>query len=91
MMYDILAGILLGVIITLIALYTYWTWRESKTIVLDDPTDDEDYLALHHKLRCPGCDSYDYRVVEIDDLPWLKDEDKYCICNRCGRQFGNEK
>jgi len=90
-MNDILVGLLLGIIITLILLYIMGELRRRKNIVLDDPTDDEDYLDIVKKLKCPECGSDDYRFAEVTDLPWIKGEDRYCICNRCGRQFGDGK
>lgn len=81
-----------GMVFVLVVLFAYWEYvRRKNELVLDDPTDDEDYLEIKRKLKCPDCHSYDYRTVEVDDLPWLKDEDTYCICNVCGRQFGDGK
>lgn len=91
MMYELVVGILLGVIITMLSLYVYWMWHGGNEIVLDDPTDDEDFLEIVNKLKCPECGSDDYKFAEVTDLPWIKGEDRYCICNRCGRQFGDGK
>ena len=90
-MYELVAGLLLGIILTMISLYLYQMWHGGNEIVLDDPTDDEDFLEIVNKLKCPECGSDDYKFAEVTDLPWIEGEDRYCICNRCGRQFGDGK
>jgi len=88
---DVLVGLLLGVIITLVLLYALEEFRRGKKVVLDDPTDDAEYLEIVKKLRCPECGSDDYEFSEVTTLPWIVGEDRYCVCNRCGRQFGDGK
>ena len=88
---DVLIGMLLGIIITLVLRAILGEIGQRKSIVLDDPTDDKDSLVIVKTLRCPDCDSTDYRFAEVTDLPWIPGEDRYCICNKCGRQFGDGK
>lgn len=88
---DVLIGLLLGILLVFIYNAILGEVTRRKSIVLDDPTDDKDYLDLVKKLRCPECGSSDYRFAEVTDLPWIAGEDRYCICNRCGRQFGDGK
>ena len=88
---DVLVGLLLGVIFTIILLYTLEELRRRKSIVLDDPTDNPDYLEIVKKLHCPECGSTDFHYAEVTSLPWVAGEDRYCICNKCGRQFGDGK
>lgn len=90
-MLDVLVGLLLGIITTLVVLYILGEIQRRKSIVLDDPTDDDDYMEIVKKLRCPECGSDNYRFAEVTELPWIPGEDRYCICNRCGRQFGDGK
>lgn len=90
-MIEIIVGILLGIIITLVFLYVYWSLKTPKQITIDDPTDDEEYLEIVRQLKCPDCGSTDYRFSEVSDLKWIQGEDRYCICNRCGRNFSDGK
>lgn len=84
---------LLGVFFTLSALYLYWEYRRitQKHIIIDDPTDDPEYLEIVRRLHCPDCGSTDFRYTEVTELPWIQGEDRYCICNRCGKPFGDGK
>lgn len=88
---DVLIGLLLGIIISLVLRAILGEIGRRKSIVLDDPTDDKDYLEIVKALKCPDCGSTDYRFAEVTDLSWIPGEDRYCICNKCGRQFGDEK
>ena len=90
-MIDVLVGLLLGVILTLIILYILEELKRRENIVLDDPTDDEEYQDIVKQLKCPGCYSTDYRFEEVSDLAWIQGEDRYCVCNKCGRRFGDGK
>ena len=90
-MSDVLVGLLLGVVLTVLVLYILEAIRRRKSIVLDNPTDDSDYMEIVKKLKCPDCGSSDYQFAEVTTLPWITGEDRYCICNRCGRQFGDGK
>ena len=89
--YDFVLGFVAGVFTTIVALFTLWIKSHHATIVIDDPTDDEDYQEIVKQLKCPRCFSTDYRFEEVSNLPWIQGEDRYCICNKCGQVFGDRK
>ena len=85
-MTDIIIGILLGILFTLVFLYVYWTWGTRNKVIIKDPSVD-----IVCKLKCPDCGSTDFEFSEVSDLSWIQGEDRFCICNHCGRRFGDGK
>lgn len=83
---DVVIGLLLGILITFMSIRYLEEFNKRKDVI-----PDEDYKKIDKKLRCPECGSVDYQFAEVTGLPWIPGGDRYCICNRCGRQFGDGK
>lgn len=83
---DVVIGLLLGILITFMSIRYLEEFNKRKDVI-----PDEDYKKIDKKLCCPECGSVDYQFAEVTGLPWIPGEDRYCICNRCGRQFGDGK
>ena len=91
-MNEVIVSFVAGVLTTLVIMYSYWMWvSHQRRLVINDPTDDEEYLEIVRQLKCPDCDSTDFRYEEVSDLKWINGEDRFCICNHCGRRFSDGK
>ena len=83
---DVLIGLLLGIIVIEVLRAILGEIGRRKDIILTDPTKE-----VTKQLYCPSCGSTDYTFEEVTTLPWIKGEDRYCRCNKCGMQFGDGK
>lgn len=95
---EIMLGIIIGVLFSFVIYYivTCLKLNQSYTtpIILDDPTDDTDYLKLHNTAHCPDCGSYNLTLVDrYSGVPWARggDDGDYYSCTKCGRQFSDEE
>ncbi len=94
-MIDI-ASILIGggFVVLVWFLLTRVFLKIDKTVIIDDPTDDEEFQDLRGTPHCPECGSYDLVLIDnCDGVPWLKgktQEIDYYQCTRCSRRFNDE-